>query len=426
MSVRRAVQAGSLAVSLAIGIGAVAGGDVVTSAGTRVASPRADVAYGGPPCRNVRARKVRPATRAPDAQPVTPPSTDWIQVSAACDRKPTYVHIAIPDCRPGCGGHRSIVEFWAHAPPSPGCTTGTLANPNDYLDCPGKDDGITCSYLRLSPGPAAATPVADVAVFIGFSNNPQQNASAPLEPEAQGCGPADHPSNTSPPQTFGTLQVGQMIGCTEGSWSGSLPGGLPMAFSFRYTRDGTPLTPFSKDGRSYTIQQADAGHTLFCQVRAKNAEGDHTIATSPPDPVPVQSTTSPPGGTGPAPSTPVTPATPPSNLFDFFRFTPSPANGTGLLILDLPGAGIVIVADDAAPTASHARAAAKRKSLIKRVTVTAKAKGRLKLRIKPTAAGMAKLRRTGSLKVRLRVSYKPTGGTANTRRTTIRLRLKKR
>jgi hypothetical protein len=80
------------------------------------------------------------------------------------------------------------------------------------------------------------------------------------------------PGNTDPPAISGTSQVGQTIGCSQGTWTGS-----PTSFAYQWNRDGGGITGAIAD--SYVIVDADAGKQITCTVTASNVNGS-TAATS--------------------------------------------------------------------------------------------------------------------------------------------------
>ena len=94
-------------------------------------------------------------------------------------------------------------------------------------------------------------------------------------------------------------------------------------------------------------------------------------------------------------------------------------DGSTLITLIVPGPGLV-TAEQAGSQAS----AAARTLLVKKSRKDATRTGRVKLAIRPTNAGKRVLRRKRKLTVRLRLTYKPAGGTARStfRKVTIRRR----
>ncbi len=94
-------------------------------------------------------------------------------------------------------------------------------------------------------------------------------------------------------------------------------------------------------------------------------------------------------------------------------------DGSTLITLVLPGPGVIT----AKQVGSQASAAA-RAPLVKKSRKVATKAGRVNLAIRPTKAGKRVLRRKRKLTVRLRLTFKPTGGTARStlKKVTIRLR----
>jgi WD40 repeat protein len=97
------------------------------------------------------------------------------------------------------------------------------------------------------------------------------------------------PVNSARPQASGTPQVGQTLGCSPGSWSGSI-----VYYAYQWLRDGSPIDDSART--FYLITTADQGHTLSCQVTANNYGGSAT-ATSASMAVPPAAGAGP-GGTG--------------------------------------------------------------------------------------------------------------------------------
>ena len=100
---------------------------------------------------------------------------------------------------------------------------------------------------------------------------------------------------------------------------------------------------------------------------------------------------------------------PPSNVFTVGSSITFGANGTATVTVVVPGPGVLTASDGSAGTASvRARAAAKKKAkkkaLIATTKVIAKQAGKVKVKIKPTAAGKKVLRRKGKLRVKVRLT----------------------
>ena len=75
------------------------------------------------------------------------------------------------------------------------------------------------------------------------------------------------PVDLTAPTVSGTAAVGGTLSCVGGSWSAN----PPPSFAYVWLRDGTPI-PSATQG-AYTVQSADAGHGLSCEVEATNRIG---------------------------------------------------------------------------------------------------------------------------------------------------------
>lgn len=117
-------------------------------------------------------------------------------------------------------------------------------------------------------------------------------------------------------------------------------------------------------------------------------------------------------------------STPPSNVFSFGKAKLNRKKGTAELPVTVPGAG-VIVATDARFTAGAVASVSKVKRLVKSVTLTTVA-GTLNLPIKPTKAARKILKAKHKLRIKMAVTFTPTGGSAATQTFSLVLRLKPR
>jgi hypothetical protein len=75
------------------------------------------------------------------------------------------------------------------------------------------------------------------------------------------------PVDLTAPTVSGNAAVGDTLSCVGGSWSAN----PPPSFAYVWLRDGTPI-PSATQG-AYTVQGADAGHGLSCEVEATNRVG---------------------------------------------------------------------------------------------------------------------------------------------------------
>ena len=80
------------------------------------------------------------------------------------------------------------------------------------------------------------------------------------------------PANTAPPVISGTLQVGQTLTTTNGTWSNE-----PSSFAYQWLRcnpAGNSCVPVANGTqRTYTLVGADSGRTMRSRVTATNADG---------------------------------------------------------------------------------------------------------------------------------------------------------
>ena len=114
------------------------------------------------------------------------------------------------------------------------------------------------------------------------------------------------------------------------------------------------------------------------------------------------------------------PTPPPSNAFTIGRRRTF-KNGATVITVRVPGPGTI--------TARQSRASAtdrRKKQLAKRIVKVARQAGPIKLAIRPTSAGRKVLQRRNKLTVRLKITYTPTGGTANSTVEKVTIRRSKR
>lgn len=75
------------------------------------------------------------------------------------------------------------------------------------------------------------------------------------------------PRSTRRPRVVGQARVGRRLACLRGSWSGT----PPLAFRYRWLRDGDPIRRAS--AARYRLTRRDAGVRVGCRVRATNLAG---------------------------------------------------------------------------------------------------------------------------------------------------------
>ena len=132
--------------------------------------------------------------------------------------------------------------------------------------CPPK---YITQYFNDQPSEATANSVTAAVGTITSGVNAAMVPSAPF--------------NTAAPSVSGTATVGSLLSCSSGSWTGepelALSVGWPLTspFSYQWLRDGAPIAGATSP--AYTVQAADVGHALVCEVAATNVAG-HIAARS--------------------------------------------------------------------------------------------------------------------------------------------------
>ncbi len=76
------------------------------------------------------------------------------------------------------------------------------------------------------------------------------------------------PANTKSPVVSGTQAVGSALLCAPGLWTGK----PSPTFTYQWLRSGAPIA--GANATTYTVQNADAGTSISCQVTAKNSKGE--------------------------------------------------------------------------------------------------------------------------------------------------------
>ncbi len=119
------------------------------------------------------------------------------------------------------------------------------------------------------------------------------------------------------------------------------------------------------------------------------------------------------GGGGGANALPVVP---PSNQFSLTRKTISSKTGGATIAVKLPGPGKLVLLGTAK--------SGKKKIKVGQLTLTANKAGTFNLVLKPSAAAKRVLRKRGSLRVTLKLTFTPNGGSAKTSTSAVTLKLK--
>jgi hypothetical protein len=183
------------------------------------------------------------------------------------------------------------------------------------------------------------------------------------------------PVNTAAPTISGMAVNLQTLSCSQGTWAGS-----PFqSYSYQWKRDGTGIS--GATSTTYSVTVADVGHQLTCTV----------TSSTPAD------------GSASATSAAVT-AGYPSNKFSFGKLALNKHKGTATQTVKVPGAGKLVLKGKGVKTA--------------RKTASG---GKVKLKIVLSAKQLRLLKAAGKLKVKVAVTFTPTGGKPLTKHKKITL-----
>jgi ABC-type phosphate transport system substrate-binding protein len=116
----------------------------------------------------------------------------------------------------------------------------------------------------------------------------------------------------------------------------------------------------------------------------------------------------------------------PSNLFSLPKKSISSKTGQATVTVKIPGPGKVELIGTANVPGGKASRAYMKKVMVGKVTLTAGKAGTYNLTLKPSGAARKRLREKGKLTVNLQVTFTPTGGAANTTKSVVTLKLKKK
>lgn len=86
-------------------------------------------------------------------------------------------------------------------------------------------------------------------------------------------GTTEPPLNLIPPSLSGTSVVGQVLTCSDGTWSGT----LPITFTYQWQRNGIDIT--GETSSAYTLVQADAAKSISCIVYATNIVTTNSVSS---------------------------------------------------------------------------------------------------------------------------------------------------
>ncbi len=160
-----------------------------------------------------------------------------------------------------------------------GCTKDVGSSPS-YLCANAQGDPQTANGLAGAQGVAVSNDGASIYV-AGYDDDAIVRFDRELQPV---------PANTALPSITGSPYVGQVLTCSQGTWTNS-----PTSYAYQWLRGGSAIAGATSS--TYSLGAADAGGLISCAVTSTNAGGS-TVSTSAAVTVPVL-------------SSPVTDTTPP-------------------------------------------------------------------------------------------------------------------
>jgi hypothetical protein len=152
------------------------------------------------------------------------------------------------------------------------CTQGTWTNsPTGYSFVWQRNGSPIAGATSSSYIVQAADAGQSLTCVVTASNaaGSGQASSAAVVPVAS----VQAPVNQTRPAVSGTAAVGNVLSCSQGTWTNS-----PTGFAYAWTRNASTIVG---NASSYTVQPADAGQVLTCSVTASNAAGATTAVSDP-------------------------------------------------------------------------------------------------------------------------------------------------
>jgi archaellum component FlaF (FlaF/FlaG flagellin family) len=141
--------------------------------------------------------------------------------------------------------------------------TNDRCSPQSVFLAPGQSCTIGVNVRSGVEGGKSAT----LEIDSNAANHPQRVAlSATIVPRP--------PGSVAAPAITGTARVGQVLTCSNGTWTNN-----PTGFSHQWLRNGQPIP--SAASPSYTVQEADVAQQIACRVTATNAGGSGQRTSSP-------------------------------------------------------------------------------------------------------------------------------------------------
>ncbi len=187
-------------------------------------------------------------------------------IADTCNPLPPPTFTATDPASPDADNHPFII---GDAP------AGSTVRVYTTADCSGAVAASGAAASFASPGLQVTVPDDSTTTFhgtatIGSTTSACSTSSITyVQKKAAGV-----PANTVLPQITGTPEVGNVLNCSQGTWTNN-----PTSFAYKWNRDGTAIT--SATSSSYTVVTVDSGHELTCTVTASNAAGSASATSAP-------------------------------------------------------------------------------------------------------------------------------------------------
>jgi acid phosphatase type 7 len=156
---------------------------------------------------------------------------------------------------------------------SPGSWSGTPPITLAYQWQRCAPNGASCTHIATAAATSYPLGLADIGHTIRVvvtAANPV-TATLAVTTAASSVIRLGVPTAITPPAITGRAQKHARITCRPGAWTSS-----PTTFTFTWLRDGNAIA----SGAAYTVQAADVGLPVSCQVGATNAAGTGTATSA--------------------------------------------------------------------------------------------------------------------------------------------------
>jgi len=213
----------------------------------------------------------------------------WLELAKVA----SSLGIKLPSTAPPVSAGAVITVSGSGMTPNTGVNLSLHSTPVSLGETQANDDGAFEAKVWI---PTDTSPGEHEIIAEGEGPSGTQDLVSTLQVTAPAA-----PANQGLPEISGAPAPGTSLSCSEGSWSGQVP-----ILAYQWLRDGSDIAEATES--TYTVQSADQGHGLECEVTATNGEGEasaRSAAVQIPVALPSSSTSAPasPSSTTSAPAT---------------------------------------------------------------------------------------------------------------------------